>query len=146
MISLARRIGGWQGVLFGIGGVICGVSGTLVGAFPMNNLQPHVFWAMNFFNGGLWAMLLFSLIALFGRRDLPRWVALPGLFSTLAFTAFRLFPNATTDDVNSLAAVDALLITPREGVLGMALFEWLGVLLWALVVALVMKRDMPTGQ
>ncbi len=53
LVGLGRRIGGWPGLLFGVLGLACGVSGTLVGAFPMNNLPPHIFWAMNFFNLGL---------------------------------------------------------------------------------------------
>lgn len=141
MLGVARRIGGWQGALFGVGGVICAVSGALVGVFPMNNLAPHIFWAMNFFNGGLWVMIWFSLVVLIGRPGLPRWLALPGMLSASAFASFKWLPGSTTGGGDSLAAVDAFLSVPRPAVWGMAVFEWLAVLavlLWVMIVALAL--------
>ena len=64
LIGLGRRIGGWTGALFAVGGAACGISGALVGVFPMNNLAPHITWAMRFFNLGLLMMAIFSVLAL----------------------------------------------------------------------------------
>jgi hypothetical membrane protein len=144
LLSLAQRIGGWLGALFGVVGVVCGLSGALVGAFPMNNLKPHIFFAMNFFNAGLICMLLFSGIALFGRPTIPRWLALPGLLSMLAFASFKFFPSTPTEGPASLDSVNSLLSTPRPPVWGLVLFEWLavlGVMAWALVLSLALRQQ-----
>jgi hypothetical membrane protein len=77
LVALGRRIGGWLGALFGAVGLACGVCGTAVGAVPMNDLLPHIFWARSFFNLGLGTMLFFSVIALLGRPGLPRRLASP---------------------------------------------------------------------
>jgi hypothetical protein len=121
-----------------------------VGAFPMNNLKPHIFWAMNFFNAGLWEMALFSLIALIGRRGLPKWLALIGVVSAAAFAAFKFFPQSATQGATSLATVDSFLSAPRSPVWGLAVFEWLAVLSvlgWALAVALALHyTDFKLGE
>ncbi|MBN2549633.1 MAG: DUF998 domain-containing protein [Anaerolineales bacterium] len=150
LVHLGRLIGGWLGVLFGVAGLACGISGAMVGIFPMNNLAPHIFWAMNFFNLGLGLMVLFSLIVLFGRRTLPRWLAAPGLLGVAAFAAFLFTPAPAMDEMDTLAAAHAMMTTERPEVWQMAVFEWAAVgsvLIWAALVAGVLlaqtKRSNP---
>lgn len=144
LITLGRQISGWLGWLFGLMGFACGVSGTLVGVFPMNNLSPHIFWAMNFFNLGLGCMLLFSLLALVGHSRLSRWLALPGGMSAAAFASFLYFPSPQgTENIDPLAAVSQKLGAPRPPIWPLAVFEWLAVLAvlgWVLIVALALAR------
>ena len=140
LVALGRRIGGWLGALFGAVGLACGVCGTAVGAVPMNDLLPHIFWARSFFNLGLGTMLLFSLIALLGRPGLPRRLALPGAVASLAFAAFLAIPQPTASAGGDiLGAVMAMLNSPRPTIWAPAILEWLAVLSvlgWALSVAL----------
>lgn len=150
LLNLGKLIGGWLGALFGVAGLACGVSGALVGVFPMNNLPPHIFWAMNFFNLGLGLMVLFSLIVIFGRHSLPRWLAAPGLLGVLAFAAFLYMPMPATDEVDSLAAAHSMMTTTRPAIWQMAVFEWAAVgsvLIWSTLVAVVLlvraKRNPP---
>ena len=143
LAGLGRRIGGWLGALFGAVGLACGICGTAVGAVPMNNLLPHIFWARSFFNLGLGTMLFFSLIALLGRPGLPRHLAIPGIAATAAFGAFLAIPQPTASAGGDiLAAVTAMLNAPRPAVWAPAIFEWLAVLAvlgWALSVALTLS-------
>ena len=143
LAGLGRRIGGWLGALFGAVGLACGICGTAVGAVPMNNLLPHIFWARSFFNLGLGTMLFFSLIALLGRPGLPRRLAIPGIAATAAFGAFLAIPQPTASAGGDiLAAVTAMLNAPRPAVWAPAIFEWLAVLAvlgWALSVALTLS-------
>lgn len=146
LVGLGLRIGGWLGVLFALVGTACGLSGALVGVFPLDNLAPHFTWAMRFFNFGLLASSFFSLLALFRRGGLPRWLALPGLLSVLAFAAFLYLPSSG-DTAGSMAGADSLMATisalsqPRPPVWQLAVLEWaaLGsVMIWALIVAAAM--------
>jgi len=152
LVGLGRQIGGWMGALFGLLGFACGISGTLVGVFPMNNLSPHIFWAMNFFNLGLACMVFFSLLALTGHSQLSRWLALPGGLAAAAFAAFLYLPapgSQAGQDVDPLAAVSSMLNSPRPSIWPLALFEWLAVLAvlgWALTVALVLARQKAPDQ
>jgi hypothetical membrane protein len=150
VFGLAWRIGGRWGILIGLAGLACGISGALVGAFPMNNILPHVFWAMNFFNFGLGVMILFSLAVLYGRRGLPKWLALPGLLPILAFASFVFFPQPFSQGEDPLAAATAYLATSRPPVWGMAIFEWLAVLsimVWAVIIAVALRpRKSQAGQ
>ncbi len=152
LLHLGKLIGGWLGALFGLAGLACGISGAMVGVFPMNNLSPHIFWAMNFFNLGLGLMVFFSLIALFGRHNLPRWLAAPGVLGVAAFAAFLYTPAPATEEIDTLAAAHAMMAAPRPAVWQMAVFEWAAVgsvLVWAALVAGVLlartKRNNPDG-
>jgi hypothetical membrane protein len=148
LIGLGRRIGGWAGALFAVGGAACGISGALVGLYPMNYLGAHITWAMRFFNLGLLMMAVFSVLALAKIGGLSRWLAMPGGLSALAFAMFLYLPkmqpgSSTSPDVNPLAMINAL-SQSRPAVWTMAILEWaavLSVLAWALWVALAMLRE-----
>ncbi len=155
LVGLGRRIGCGLGALFGAVGLACGICGTAVGAVPMNDLLPHIFWARSFFNLGLGTMLFFSLIALLGRAGLPRRLAIPGIVATAAFGAFLAIPQPTASAGGDiLGAVMAMLNAPRPAIWTPAVLEWLAVLSvlgWALSVVLSLnqadsgKRSLPAG-
>ncbi|MDH7487924.1 MAG: DUF998 domain-containing protein [Anaerolineae bacterium] len=131
---------GWFSALFGAIGLITGVSGALVGIFPMNNLAPHARVAMTFFNMGLVATLLFSLyIALSRQRRLPRWMLAPGLLATAFFVAFVFYPHPTGSGTMTIEETTRRLMETRPMVWPMAILEWgmlISILVWALVVSL----------
>lgn len=148
LIGLGRRIGGWAGAIFSLGGAACGISGALVGIYPMNNLAPHIAWAMRFFNLGLLMMAVFSILALVKAGGMSRRLAIPGSLSALAFAAFLYLPGSGTDAGStqapgSLAAIEAL-SRPRPSLWPLAVLEWaavLSVLFWCLWVAVAMLRQ-----
>lgn len=139
MIGLARQLRGAFRYVFIVAGLATGISGTLVGVFPMNQLKPHIQVAMQFFNMGLLSMTLFSLYVLFARqRSFPRWFLIPGIFAAASFAAFLYFP--TPGDISGgLPTTQALIITNRPDVWWLAIFEWAAVgavLGWVLLVSL----------
>ncbi|MBN2391955.1 MAG: DUF998 domain-containing protein [Anaerolineae bacterium] len=149
MIGLTRLIPGWFRYVFAVAGLATGISGTLVGFFPMNRLQPHIQVAMQFFNMGLLAMTLFSLYVLFARqRTFPRWFVVPGILATACFAAFLYLP--TPNDVSGgIPTTQALVITNRPEVWWLSIMEWsavLAVLGWVLLVSLylwIQARKVP---
>lgn len=142
VFGLALRVRGLWGIFLALVGLFCGLSGALVGVFPMTNLTPHFFWAMNFFNSGLALTVIFSLAVVFGNHGLPKWLALPSLLPVASFGTFLFFPQPFPEGSDSLEAATAFLSTSRPPVLGLAVFEWLAVLsimLWALMIALTLR-------
>lgn len=153
MLALARRMRLLPGLAFGALGLACGLSGTLVGATPMDDLLPHIAWARRFFNTGFAAMLFFTLVALVGRWGIARRLAAPGLIATAAFAAFLAIPQPLGElGGDILASVGARLAAPRPLLWMPAVFEWLAVLAvlgWVLAVVLIgpasRRRATPTA-
>lgn len=136
---------GWFSILFGLVGLVTGVSGALVGIFPMNNLVPHARVAMMFFNMGLVATLLFSLYVLFSRqRRFPKWMLAPGLLATAFFVAFLFYPQPATSGSIDIGEATRQLMANRPAVWPMAILEWgvlISILVWALVVSLYLRAE-----
>ncbi|HUN23314.1 MAG TPA: DUF998 domain-containing protein [Anaerolineales bacterium] len=146
LLGLTQRMGGWLGGLLGVVGVALSVFGMMVGFVPMNHLQPHIFWAMGFFNLGLVFISLFSAALVWGKYNLPKSLILPGGLAWLAFASFLFvlrFSQSSTGTA-PLAEIIQKLAQPRPMVWTLALMEWLAVgsiLLWILWVAWVMHRQ-----
>lgn len=144
MLGAARYIGGWTGAVFGVVGLFTAVSGVLVGVFPMTNLGPHIRVAMNFFNGGMVSIAVFSLIAAFDpRRRFPRWFALPGVVTFSIFFGFLYIVDPV--DEGEADALTGMLdkLSNRPDVWPSAILEWLvigAVVGWVLLVALYLFR------
>ncbi|MCC6615780.1 MAG: DUF998 domain-containing protein [Anaerolineae bacterium] len=133
LVGLATLLKGWFRYLFALFGVVSGVSGVLVGVFPMNNLAAHTQVALTFFNTG-WIMVgLFSLYILFVRPPpFPLWLIIPGIITVLSFIAFLNSISGLTGD--ALAAP-----TDRVAVWNVTIFEWMligGVMVWVFLIAL----------
>lgn len=137
----------WFSALFGLVGLVTGVSGALVGIFPMNDLVPHARVAMMFFNMGLIATLLFSLYVAFSRqRKFPKWMLVPGLLATAFFVAFVFYPHPTGSGSMDIEEATHRLMESRPAVWPMSILEWgvlLSILLWALVVSLYLLAKLP---
>ena len=65
MLGMAIHIGGSWGLILGAIGLVTGISATLVGVFPMNQLEIHTAIANTFFYGGLLAALGYTLYVIF---------------------------------------------------------------------------------
>lgn len=138
LVGVARTLRGRSRYVFGVVGLTAGLSGTLVGAFPMNNFNPHALAALTFFSTGWIAVAVFSLYAyLWGEDIYPRWLALIGLPCIAAFIAFlALSKNVPLD---ALANPDR----HRPDVWPLTIFEWIVialVLVWIAAVAWQLRR------
>jgi hypothetical membrane protein len=138
-ISLGLIIPGILAKIAMVAGVVCALSLSLVGVFPMNKLKPHRIAAMTFFRGGLLMLVLFSLaIALQSKPDLviSRWYALAGLLPMGAFTTFLvLVAKAYRQTETALSPGDI----DRPRVWGLVIAEWailLTVVLWFVLISI----------
>lgn len=92
MVGVGLRFTGVTRYVIAIGGTLAGISGALVGVFPMDvDLQTHGQVALGFFEGSLVLLALFSLyVGLFPQTAYPRWLALVGLPMIISNAIFVL--------------------------------------------------------
>ena len=137
LIGLASRLKGWFRYLFGVIGLVAGVSGMLVGVFPMDDLAVHRQVAQTFFNSGWIAVSLFSLYVLFAKQSIfPRWFIIPGVVTVTIFIAFLTSLNGLTEEMLSAP-------TNRLPLWNATIYEWLvigSVLIWACLVSLYLRH------
>lgn len=149
MILLASRIDSWIRYPLGIVSIVATVNGALVGVFPMNKLQGHIFVAMNFFNLGMFISLLYSLVILFGKKHpFPKWLAIPGLINAGLFIWFLNFPSGE-DTINQFQEGMQGLIRNRPDWMPMALLEWaviLGIILWVFLIGVYLYTQHKQGE
>ena len=145
LLGLALRLRGWFGAVFGVVGLITGISGALVGVFPMNNLVPHARVAMTFFDMGLLATLLFSLYVLFSRQRLfPKWFLAPSLLATAFFVGFLYLPQPHASESEDMVQSAVRLMANRPAVWPTAILEWgviIAVLVWVVAVAFHLRAQ-----
>jgi len=139
MIYLAFQVKSWTRYPLLILGSLASIFGALVGIFPMNLLDQHLFVALTFFDLGLLVALVYSLIFLFGKNHpFPRWLAIPGLFNTAAFVIFTNFPSQFEEGVDFQEGMAGLLAN-RPDFIPLALMEWiviLGIIAWFLILGI----------
>lgn len=138
LTALAFQVPGWPRyltLLLGLGASLCG---TLVGVFPMNDLEAHIIVSLGFFNLGMLAALLYSILFLLGRGGtFPRWLSLPGLLVSAAFLWFNNYPSDLESGVGFQEGMAGLLAN-RPDFIPLASIEWvviLGILGWFLTLA-----------
>ena len=149
MVYLAAQVRFWLRWPLLILGVLAGIFATLVGLFPMNNINPHTFAALTFFNLGLAVSVLYSLVILFSsRQPFPRWLAIPGLLYALTFIWFSAFPASVPVGFDMQEGAGRLLEN-RPDVLALAIIEWvlvLAVLIWILLMGIYLTLNRENGQ
>jgi hypothetical membrane protein len=143
-ISLALHLRSWFRYFILILGFITGLSGTFVGIFPMNQIYSHLSAALTFFNTGWIVTGAFSLYVLFARQKrFPRWLAFPGIVTTIAFVVFMKYSGNLLEGSQS---VDEILGASRPEVWSTAIVEWvvvLTILIWiASVCAVIIRLNM----
>jgi len=137
MVYLAYRVEHWLRYPLGLISVYATINGALVGAYPMNYLEPHLRVAMAFFNLGMLIAFFYSLLFLFSKKHpFPRWMAIPGLFNAAAFALFLNFPPSFDVDLGFEEGMGGLL-NNRPEFIPLALMEWvviLGIMVWILML------------
>ena len=145
MIGLIVARPGVLRVLAGLVGVIAGVGGLLVGVFPMDDLDRHGLAALTFFNFGWIAVALASLdFVLRPDRRWPRWLAVVGAATVLAFVGFLIALAGVRNPDGSLAAPEI-----RVEVWPVVILEWLtlgGILVWVLLTGICWLRALRSAR
>ena len=122
MVSLAATRRGRLARAYGPIGAVAGVTGSLVGLFPMNRIVPHAITSVSFFNLAALAIALASVD--FARRPDDRFGRVQagfGVASTAAFLAFGVVASLAIKR-QGLAALEAPLV--REEVSPLTTLEW----------------------
>lgn len=139
MLGLAMHIGNSWGLILGAIGLVTGLSATLVGVFPMNQLEIHTAIANTFFYGGLLSALGYTLYVVFSPQPrLPKITALTGGLTMLAFAAFVWFLPAPLEDGQSIHEI----LKNRPEIWTLPILEWvvfLCVLVWIGSTASLMR-------
>lgn len=140
MALLAMSRTGLLRFAYGALGVISGVAGCFVGVFPMNQIEQHSTAALTFFNLGWISVGLASLdFVLRPDRRFPRWLAVVGALTVIAFVGFLV-----AIQVDPLVG-DDMLESPgdRPGFWIVATLEWAiiaGMLGWVALTAWCWRR------
>lgn len=120
-------------------GVICAISLSFVGVYPMNNLKPHGRAAITFFRGGLLMVLTFSSSIAFQKpvaTIMSPFYAFAGLPAILAFAYFLyLMHQSSKAERDPLAPMEF----NRPRVWKMTISEWaifVTIVLWFVVIAI----------
>jgi hypothetical protein len=129
---------GWVRFIFLGAALSTGLSGTLVGILPMNNIGPHIVAAMTFFYSGMFSTFSFSLYVLFQKRSIyPKWLSFPGILSALAFFALIFLTKPISSEESQLE-VPSPFSQNRPSFWATPFIEWiavLSILLWVILVA-----------
>ena len=84
MLGAARLFNNLYGIIFGILGLVTGLSISLVAIFPMNNLEPHILVSMWFFRAWLVSSAVFAIYVLISKQELfSRWISIPAASSSV---------------------------------------------------------------
>lgn len=137
-LGLSLRRNPWAKLAM-VAGIASSIFCSLVGFFPMNHLESHMFIAMGFFRLGLVMILLFT-IAIFAQhresRIVPLWVTWAGLLSAASFAVFLFVVPRFSGFPGNL--LDPAVYPARPSPLPLAVSEWsilLTTLAWILIVS-----------
>jgi hypothetical membrane protein len=138
-IGFTRQFSGWKRAVIGVLGLATGISCFLVGAFPVDNLRPHILVAMVFFHSALVLVFLNTAITMFAKhRVLPKWTIGLGFLTAAAFAAFVISPS---DLLREWVRDPKHFIRPE--VWGQCILEWAcfySIILWILMAAILMLK------
>ena len=140
MLGMALHIGGSWGLCLGIVGLVTSITVTLVGIYPMNQLEIHMVTANTFFRGGLLVALGYSLYILCSRQpQLPKVTAIASGITMLAFALFLWFLPASQEGSGSIVEI----LKNRPEIWALPILEWfvfLSVMVWIASTAYFMRK------
>jgi hypothetical membrane protein len=140
LLLLAGRLDGRLRIAFVAVGAAAGVSGTLVGVFPMDYLSTHRIASNVFFLTGGLVAAVFSVWLLTARRPgFSRWLLLPGGEVVVVFVTF-IAVYSTYHPANP----DGPILNRPEGFWSVPSLEWaslLSLLIWVCCVSIDLLRQ-----
>ena len=143
MLGLAWLMRGWSGAGFALLALVTGISGFLVGVYPMSNIDPHIKAAMTFFNTAQFAMLFFTIYVFFSKHPwFSRKLAIPGFITFIFFVIFLNMPSAFNGDADLSTAMHNQFYN-RPNIIPLAVFEWLiiaGLMTWIILTSIYLWR------
>ncbi len=139
-IGFTQQFRGWQRLVIGVPGLSTSISCFLVGAFPVDNLRPHILVAMVFFHSALVLVFLNTAITLFTKVPvLPRWTITLGFVTALCFAAFVISPS---DMIREWVRDPKHFVRPEVWI--QPILEWAcfySIIAWLLTAAFLMLRQ-----
>lgn len=140
LLLLADRLSGRFRTALVAAAVAAGISGTLVGVFPMDYLSTHRVVSDVFFLTGWLVAGIFSLWLLASPRPgFSRWLLVPGAEVVVVFLAFiGVYSTYHPADPN------ARILNRPEGIWSVTALEWaslLSLLLWFVCVSVALLRQ-----
>jgi hypothetical protein len=140
LLLLADRLGGRFRIALVVIGAVAGVSGTLVGVFPMDYLATHRVVSDVFFVTGWLVAGIFSLwLVAAPRPDFSRWLLVPGAAVVVVFLTFIAVYTTYRP-----ADPEARILVRSDGIWTVPFLEWaslLSLLVWFVCVSIVLLRQ-----
>jgi len=134
MLGTARIFNNRFGIVFGLIGLVTGISGSLVGVFPMNKLDAHITVAMWFFRAALAVSAIFAIYVIASKQDkFTRWTSIPAAsISVITFIFLFVLEPVGTGENPLVLTVDRPVFWPN------ALLEWgifFSIMIWVLATS-----------
>ena len=146
MLGMAIHIGGRWGLGLGIVGLVTSITVTLVGIYPMNQLEIHMVTANTFFRGGLLVSLGYSLYIFCSRQpQLPKVTAITSGITVLAFALFLWFLPSSQEGSESVVEI----LKNRPEIWALPILEWfvfLCVMGWIASTAYFLRKTIKNNQ
>jgi hypothetical membrane protein len=144
MLGLAASMPGRPRFAWGAIGILAGLSGALVGVYPMNHLDIHRTVAAAFFNLGWIAVALASAdIELRHDRRFHRLLTHVGALAVVAFVAFLVVVRMDGRLGQAVTNADV-----RPGVWPSTILEWavvIGIMTWSFLAGVSWRRSTRRG-
>jgi hypothetical membrane protein len=134
MLGSARNFNNRFGWVFAALGLVTGISGSLVGIFPMNNLDTHIPVAMWFFRSALAVSALYAIYVIASKQDkFSHWTSIPAASISIITFIFLFLLEPVTSGGNPL-----VLTVERPAFWSNALLEWgifFSIMVWVLATS-----------
>ena len=134
MFGTARIFNNRFGLVFAAIGLVTGISGSLVGIFPMNNLDAHIPVAMWFFRAALVVSAIFAVYVIASKQyKFSRWTSIPAASISIITFIFLFILEPVGSGENPL-----VLTVDRPAFWPNALLEWgifFSIMIWVLATS-----------